>query len=64
MADENVALLERLLSEETERRDRPKSLCYEDVSLILVRVPNTGEDLLAMAIKLIHHKGCDDKPKP
>lgn len=64
MADENVALLERQLSEDTEGRGRPKLLCCEDVSLMVVRVPNTGEDVLAMAIKLIHHKGCDNRSKP
>ncbi|CAK7221110.1 hypothetical protein SBRCBS47491_004416 [Sporothrix bragantina] len=31
---------------------------------IVVRHPETGKDVLAMAVKLIHHKGADGKPKP
>jgi hypothetical protein len=28
-----------------------------------VRHPGTGDDVLAMSIKFIHHKGADNKPK-
>ena len=45
-------------------RGRPKALCYEDILLMVVRHPQTGEDVLAMSIKFIHHKGADNKPKP
>lgn len=62
--DENSRLLEELLSQETAGRGRPKSLCYEDILLMVVRRPETGEDVLAMSIKFIHHKGADNKPKP
>lgn len=62
--DENSRLLEDILTQETEGRGRPKALCYEDVSLMVVRHPDTGQDVLAMAIKFIHHKGADSKPKP
>ncbi len=53
-------VLEGILTQETEGRRRPKALCYEDVLLMVVRHPETGEDVLAMAIKLIHHKGADN----
>ena len=33
------------------------------ILLMVVRHPETGEDVLAMSIKLIHHKGADNKPK-
>lgn len=62
--DEKSRLLEGMITQETEGRGRPKALCYEDVSLIVVRHPDTGQDVLAMAIKFIHHKGADNKPKP
>ncbi|KJZ69366.1 hypothetical protein HIM_11248 [Hirsutella minnesotensis 3608] len=62
--DEDSRLLEDMLCEETMRRGRPKALCYEDISLSIVRHPETGEDIPTMAIKFIHHKGADRKPKP
>ncbi|KAI6777633.1 uncharacterized protein J7T54_002767 [Emericellopsis cladophorae] len=62
--DKNSRLLEDILSQESEGRGRPKALCYKDVSLIVVRHPDTNEDVLAMAIKFIHHKGSHSKPKP
>lgn len=49
---------------ETTKRGRPKALCYEDILMMLVRHPVTGLPVLAMAIKFIHHKGADKKPKP
>ncbi|RYO96655.1 hypothetical protein DL764_007436 [Monosporascus ibericus] len=62
--DENSALLEKLLCQETLGRGRPKALCYEDILLMVVRHPDTGKDVLSMAVKFIHHKGADNKPKP
>ena len=62
--DDSSRVLENILSQETVSRGRPKSLCYEDILLMVVRHPETGEDVLAMSIKLIHHKGADNKPKP
>ncbi|KAN0087177.1 hypothetical protein V8E54_000865 [Elaphomyces granulatus] len=61
--DDNSRLLEDL-SQETVARGRPKALCYEDILLMVVRHPETGEDVLAMSIKFIHHKGADNNPKP
>jgi len=37
---------------------------WQDILLMVVRHPETGEGVLAMSIKLIHHKGADNKPKP
>ncbi len=54
----------RLLELETQSRGRPKALCYEDVQVMVVRLPNTGEDVLTMSIKFTHHKGSDNRPKP
>ncbi|RYO96122.1 hypothetical protein DL764_007526 [Monosporascus ibericus] len=62
--DENSHVPEGILTQETEGRGRPKALCYEDVLLMVVRHPETGEDVLAMAVKLIYYKGADNKPKP
>ncbi len=53
-----------LLLRETVKRDRVKALCYEDILMMVVRHPVTGRATLAMSIKFIHHKGCDNKPKP
>ena len=64
MEDENARLLEELLCQETLGRGRPKALCYEDILLMIVRHPDTGKDVPAMAVKFIHHKGADNKPKP
>lgn len=62
--DEDSGLLEELLCQETRGRGRPKALCYEDVLLMVVRHLVTGEDVLAMSIKLVYYKGADNKPKP
>ncbi|KAK4188171.1 hypothetical protein QBC35DRAFT_383231, partial [Podospora australis] len=48
---------------ESESRGRPKALCYEDIMLMVVRHPETGEDGLAMSVKFIYHKKADNKPK-
>jgi hypothetical protein len=41
------------------------ALCYEDVRLLVVRNPVAGErDVLAMEVKLAHHKGAKRKPMP
>lgn len=53
-----------LLLQETIRRDRQKALCYEDILMMVVRHPATGRAIVAMSIKFVHHKGCDNKPKP
>jgi hypothetical protein len=63
-AEDNDSRLSKELSQETVARGRPKALCYEDILLMVVRHPQTGEDVLAMSIKFIHHKGADNKPKP
>ena len=62
--DDNSRLLENMLYQETISRGRPKTLCYEDICLSVVRHPQTGMDVLTMAVKFIHHKGVDRKPKP
>ncbi|RKK27311.1 hypothetical protein BFJ66_g16710 [Fusarium oxysporum f. sp. cepae] len=41
-----------------------RALCYEDIQMMIVRRPATGRCMLAMAIKFVHHKGADNKPKP
>ncbi|KAM7189730.1 Protein of unknown function (DUF3435) domain containing protein [Rhypophila sp. PSN 637] len=42
-----------------------KALCYEDITLWVVKDPNRGgRDVLAMEVYLRHHKGADRKPKP
>ncbi|KAK1973409.1 FluG domain-containing protein [Colletotrichum cereale] len=56
--------LGRLLLQETAGRGRPKALCYEDILMMIVRHPVTGQPVPAMAVKFIHHKGADNKPKP
>jgi hypothetical protein len=62
--DESPSELAKLLHQETGGRDRPKALCYEDILMMIVRDPVTGRAIPAMSIKFIHHKGCDNKPKP
>ena len=62
--DKEANSMEKMLLTETLGRGRPKALCYEDILLMVVRHPVTGEDVHAMAVKLIHHKGADNKPKP
>ncbi|KAL8398621.1 hypothetical protein RB596_005954 [Gaeumannomyces avenae] len=56
--------VDELLSAETKGRGRPKALCYEDIQLMVVRHPVTGRATPAMAIKFVHHKGSDNRPKP
>ncbi len=42
-----------------------KALCYEDISLWIVRNPTPGEqDVLGTEITYAQHKGADRKPKP
>ena len=62
--DEVSRRLDELLSAEPKSRGRPKALCYEDIHLMIVRHPRTGRAVPAMAIKFIHHKGADNRPKP
>ena len=62
--DEVSQKLDNLLLQETEGRGRPKALCYEDILMMMVRHPETGQTIPAMAIKFVHHKGSDRKPKP
>ena len=62
--DEHSRLLEEMILREYKSRGRPKALCYEDIMLMVVRHPETSEDVLAMSVKLAHHKGADNKPKP
>ena len=57
-------LLEDMLSQAIRKLDRTKALYYGDILLAVVRHPETGKDGLVMAIKLIHHKGEDRKPRP
>lgn len=56
--------IDGLLLQETEGRGRPKALCYEDILMMMVRHPETGQTIPAMAVKFVHHKGSDRKPKP
>ncbi|KAJ9419892.1 hypothetical protein FOXG_15582 [Fusarium oxysporum f. sp. lycopersici 4287] len=63
-ADEHSKVLNSLLCQETLGRGRPKALCYEDIQMMIVRHPATGRCIPAMAIKFVHHKGADNKPKP
>ncbi|KAL8310634.1 hypothetical protein RB597_010464 [Gaeumannomyces tritici] len=62
--DKESRRVDELLSAETKGRDRPKALCYEDISLMIVRHPITRLATPAMAIKFVHHKGSDNRPKP
>ncbi|RKK65548.1 hypothetical protein BFJ69_g16186 [Fusarium oxysporum] len=59
-----VKLVEDLLTQETIGRGHPKALCYKDIMMIIVQHPFTGRCMPAMAIKFIHHKGADNKPRP
>ena len=61
---EDSGLLQNMLSRAVTSRGRPKALCYEDILLSIVRHPETGRDVPVMAVRLIHHKGADRKPKP
>jgi hypothetical protein len=53
-----------LLLRETVRRDRVKALCYEDILIMVVRHPATGRATLAISIKFVYHKECNNKPRP
>jgi hypothetical protein len=44
---------------------RPKALCHEDVSVVLLPNPKDGtRNVLATEIRLAHHKGSDNRPNP
>jgi hypothetical protein len=59
-SDDDVAMSDV----ETEPRQFD-ALYYEDVRLLVVRNPVAGErDVLAMEVKLAHHKGAKRRPKP
>ena len=62
--DPESHLFTQMLSRITWERGRPKALCYEDILLTVVRNPETGKDIHLMAVRLLHHKGEDRKPKP
>jgi hypothetical protein len=62
--DEKFRLLSDILSQAVRNNGRPKALCYEDLLLAAVCHPETGRDVLVMAVKLVHHKGKDRKPRP
>jgi hypothetical protein len=64
LLDEEAKMVDEMLSTETLGRGRPKALCYEDILLMVVRHPVTGENVHVMAVKFIHHKGADNNPKP
>ncbi|KAI5455793.1 hypothetical protein BGZ63DRAFT_409706 [Mariannaea sp. PMI_226] len=50
---------------ETEPTRIHKALCYEDLTLWIVKDPKKGgRDVLAMEVYLRYHKGADNKPKP
>ncbi|KAK4195369.1 hypothetical protein QBC40DRAFT_310712 [Triangularia verruculosa] len=57
-------VVKAMLANETMGRGRPKALYYKDILLMVVRHPVTGDDVLTIAVKFIHHKGADNKPKP
>ena len=56
-------MVEEMLSTETLGRGRPKALCYKDILLMVVCHLVTGKNVHVMAVKLIHYKGADNKPK-
>ncbi|KAM0271864.1 hypothetical protein ACHAQH_008964 [Verticillium albo-atrum] len=62
--DEDSLRLDELLCTQTTGRGRPKALCYEDISMMMVEHPVTRRAVPAMSIKFVHHKGSDNKPKP
>lgn len=48
-----------------QEEERCKALCYEDITLMVVRDPDqSGQHTLAAEVLLSHHKGMDNKPKP
>jgi hypothetical protein len=62
--DEHSGLLEEMILQESSSRGCPKALFYKDILRIIVHHLETGKDGLAMSIKLAHHIGVDNKPKP
>ncbi len=60
LLDKESKWLDKLLLQETMGCGHPKALCYEDILLMVVCHPATHQDTLAIAIKFIHHKGCDN----
>jgi len=64
--DEKPRLLSDMLSQAVRNHGRPKALCYEDLLLAALRHPEPGRDVFSelMAVKLVHHKGKDRKPRP
>ncbi|EXK78553.1 hypothetical protein FOQG_16770 [Fusarium oxysporum f. sp. raphani 54005] len=63
-SDLDSKVLDDLLCQETVGRGRPKALCYEDIQMMIIRHPETRRCIPAMAIKFVHHKGADNKPRP
>ena len=61
--DEHSRVLAGMLSQEPIARGRLKALCYKDIQLMVVCHLDIGQDVLAMSVKFIHHKGADRKPK-
>ncbi|KAH7012294.1 FluG domain-containing protein [Microdochium trichocladiopsis] len=62
--DDASKAIQKLLRQETVGRGRPKCFCYEDIRLIALRDQADGGTTFVLAMKLIHHKGEDRKPKP
>ncbi|KAI1737848.1 FluG domain-containing protein [Xylaria scruposa] len=60
----DTSKLGKLLLRKTIGRDRLKALCYKDILIIIVRYPVIGRIIPAMSIKFVHHRKCDNKPKP
>jgi hypothetical protein len=62
--DEESRVLVNIISQAVIERGRCKALCYEDILLVVVQHPDIGKDVLVMAVKLVHHKGENRKPRP
>ncbi|EEY22890.1 conserved hypothetical protein [Verticillium alfalfae VaMs.102] len=62
--DEESLRLDEIPCTQTTGRGRPKALCYEDISMMIVEHPVTRRAIPVMSIKFVHHKGSDNKPKP
>ncbi|KAI8956828.1 FluG domain-containing protein [Daldinia sp. FL1419] len=62
--EDDINELGKLLLRETIGRDCSKALCYKDILIMIVCHPVTGRAIPTISIKFIHHKGCDNKPKP
>jgi hypothetical protein len=63
-SDKKANLFKGFLTQEAIGRGRPKALYYESILIMIVRHPVTGRCIPAMAIKFIHYKGADNKPRP